>query len=243
MQKENPARRSAPPTLPTDKDHHRAGPELRASTRPRPISLPRLRPAVGDHPVARPAASAAGGIVQKENAARRSAPPTLPTDKDHHRAGPELRASTRPRPISLPRLCGPAVGDHPVARPAASAAGELCKKKIRRGARRRQRCQRIKTTTVPARESRASRPPRPISSPRRRARLLLLQSQPKMVRRDERRRVPIADMANRQGNTPEVGEPTTSTSLGCAARHRPVRVLPVVLVVRAASGTCRRSAN
>ena len=38
--------------------------------------------------------------------------------------------------ISLPRL-RPAVGDHPVARPAASAAGELCKKKIRRGARRR----------------------------------------------------------------------------------------------------------
>src|SRR5579863_10274984 len=39
------------------------------------ISLPRLRPAVGDHPVARPAASAAGELGKKEKPARRSAPP------------------------------------------------------------------------------------------------------------------------------------------------------------------------
>ena len=67
-----PARRSAPPTLPTDKDHHRAGPESRASTRPRPISL--LRPALGDHPVAprRSRASLPTGFAKKNSGAAAS---------------------------------------------------------------------------------------------------------------------------------------------------------------------------
>ena len=50
-----------------------------ASAGPKAITLRRLRPAVGDHPVARPAPPGRRRIAQKENPARRSAP-TAPTD-------------------------------------------------------------------------------------------------------------------------------------------------------------------
>jgi hypothetical protein len=47
------------------------------------ISLPRLRPAVGDHPVAWPAASAAGELCKKKSSAALGAhAPHAPTDKD-----------------------------------------------------------------------------------------------------------------------------------------------------------------
>jgi hypothetical protein len=80
------------------------------------ISLPRLRPAFGADPVARPAPPV--------NYAKRksgSAPGgTPPTDKEHQRASPESRASTRPRQSGRCGL-GHRVVDNPVARRAAPA--------------------------------------------------------------------------------------------------------------------------
>ena len=100
-------------------------------------SSPRRRSASGRRPpLARPAASA-NGASRKKNPARPSAPSRHTRQRIKAiAAGSDSRASRRPITISSPRR-RPAVGIDPVARPAASAAGELCKKKNPRGARRR----------------------------------------------------------------------------------------------------------
>jgi hypothetical protein len=72
----NPAR----PSAPTRHTRQRIKPSMcrlgiqSEQTSETTISSPRLRPAFGADPVARPAASAAGELRKKENPARRSAP-------------------------------------------------------------------------------------------------------------------------------------------------------------------------
>ena len=137
---------------PRDKEQHYASPKCRSESTPLrgAISAPRRRPAIAIDPVA-PRCSRASLPTGFANAEHFQM--WIQRNRDFRIASRarevEQIGATRStfKSISLPRL-RPAVGDHPVARPAASTAGELSKKKIRRGARRRQRRQRIKTATV-----------------------------------------------------------------------------------------------
>ena len=182
LAKRNPAQRSAPPTLPTDKDHQCAGPESRASTRPDPSASPRLRPAVAIDPVAARCSSGAPptGFAKKNSgdAASRARRKRKPTQADavsdansiHWRffgsrgrpkvalrkAGAVSDADSMHSRPSPRRGCGH--GRRPPLGPASGQRRRCIRKKIQRGARRpRAHAPTDKDTDVPARNARASK--------------------------------------------------------------------------------------